>query len=102
MASIRTASLRKGAILTFLVSLTTVTLQISAILHAATRERYFGPAFLAGSFAEALLAFASGLAVCTALSVGFAFLDGRLGRRKILCERNQPLKSEGGLAKDCV
>jgi hypothetical protein len=87
MASIRTESLRKGAILTFLVSLTTVTLQISAILHAAARERYFGPAFLAGSFAEALLPFALGLAVCTALYLGFVFLDGKLGRRKILCEK---------------
>jgi|SRR5579864_3708194 len=88
-ASIKTNSLRKGAILTFLVSLLTVVAQISAILRTASTEKHFGPAFLAGSFAEALLPFALGVVVCTALYLGFVILDGKLAWRKMLWETKQ-------------
>ena len=92
-ASIKTNSLRKGAILTLLVSLLTVVGQISVILRVASTEKHFGPAFLAGSFAEALLPFASGLVVCTALYLGFAILDGKLAPHRMLWEAEQVDKS---------
>jgi hypothetical protein len=89
LASVRTASLRRGSFLILLLSFSVLAIQVTATLHRATTQPYIGPAFITGSFAQPMAAFAFGMMVCSAFYAAFALLEGKLARLEMLLKFKQ-------------
>ena len=86
LASIRSVSLKRSAVLTTLLSLAVSAEQAATLMRSISVEKVFGPAAFAGSGSEMLSALALGIGVCVVLYAAFAMFDGKLSRIRLRVE----------------
>ena len=75
-------SMKKTAILTFVLSLFASTCDVTQLLRGMTMEKVVSGAAVAAGMIGTLTLFAFGLLVCSVLYAGFALYGGVLSRRK--------------------
>ena len=78
LASARGNSLKRAAVLTFLLSIAVSAEQLVKIMHFVVVNKMFYPATFAGSCSEVLISFSVGAAICTVLYAAFWLFEGRL------------------------
>jgi hypothetical protein len=82
LCSIKVASIKRAAVLTFILSLLALLDGSIRVLTSVSNEKFTGSAVLAGATAEVLVLFALGVSVCAALYGAYSVLEGVLARRK--------------------
>lgn len=83
MCSIKVASIKRAAVLTFILSILALLDGNIRVLTSVSSEKFTGSAVLAGSAAEVLVLFALGVSVCAALYAVFSIFEEVLSRRKV-------------------
>jgi hypothetical protein len=82
LCSIKVTSVKKAAVLTFILSFLAFLDGSIRALTAISMQKATGPAVLAGSAAEVLVLFALGIAVCAAQYAMFCIFEGVVARRR--------------------
>ncbi len=82
MCAIRVASLKRLALLTFLLTAFVFVTLMANLLAEVGTEKIVGTGFLAGSIAESLVPLALGILVCAVLYATHDFFEGVLQRRR--------------------
>jgi hypothetical protein len=88
LASIRTASLRRGAVLTLLLSVFALTATAAGTLHFSELQGSIKPAALAAGMFDGIAALTAGLAVCVLFYAAYAGFEAILSRRKLRRSRD--------------
>jgi hypothetical protein len=83
LCSIKVASIKRAAVLTFILSLLALLDGTIRVLISVSTEKFTAPAFLAESTAEVLVLFALGVSVCAAPYAAFSVFEEILSRRKV-------------------
>jgi hypothetical protein len=86
LCSIKVASIKRVAVLTFILSILALLDGTIRVLTSVSNEKFTGPTVLAGSTAEVLVLFALGVSVCAALYAAFSVFEEMLSRRKVTGE----------------
>lgn len=82
ICAIRVASLKRLALLTFLLTAFVFVTLMANLLAQVGTEKIVGTGFLAGSIAESLVPLALGILVCAVLYATHGFFEGVLQRRR--------------------
>jgi len=82
LCSTKVASLKRAAVLTFILSFLALLDGSIRVLMAISTEKTIGLVALAGSASEILVMFALGISVCAALYTAFSVFEGILSRRE--------------------
>jgi hypothetical protein len=82
MCATRVASLKRLALLTFLLTAFVFVTLMANLLAQVGTERIVGTGFLAGRIAESLAPLALGILVCAVLYATCGFFEGVLQRRR--------------------
>jgi hypothetical protein len=83
ICSAKVKSMKRLAILTFLISVLVSTALLLRDIAEIGFEKYIGIGYCAGIMEEVLLTFCSGLCICAILYAAYSFYEGGLARRKI-------------------
>jgi len=87
-ASIRAASLKRGAVFTFLLSLLASVDPVVRVLSDLSRVQYLSYVIFYQSLLEGLTFFVLGVGTSALLYCGFALSEGRLARVKLVVDEN--------------
>jgi len=89
---IKVESLRKAAVMTFLLSVLAFLYTAVNGLRELSVQRQIGMGALGGEGAELLTSFAVAVAVCTILYAAYGFLEGAMARKKAAWDDLQSLR----------